>query len=232
MVTIFVGSKKKMFVLHKKLICTEAPYFDKMFNGNFEEAKTQECHLEEEEPFAFEVFVAYVYTKHFPDDVKEVTGVLAQFEPIVKFYVLADKLLMSKEAKTAALDAFIKARVSSGMLLNEVTTRFILSQTANDCPLRKLAMDMLCRDFLTRQDYGTKWLMACLKDAPFEQTAELLRAMKGVASVKPALTEEISKKLVREKRSITSIPDYQIGYLKVAAQLAPKGLAHSPLNGW
>ena len=60
MVTIIVGAKKKKFVLHKKLVCREAPYFDKMFNGNFKEAKTQECRLQEKQAFTFELFVSYI----------------------------------------------------------------------------------------------------------------------------------------------------------------------------
>jgi hypothetical protein len=85
MVTLFVGLKCKKFVLHKKLVCREAPYFDKMFNSNFEEAKAQECYLQEEEPFAFELFVFYIYTKRLPDDAKTVSGVTSVYEPIMRF---------------------------------------------------------------------------------------------------------------------------------------------------
>jgi hypothetical protein len=80
-----VGAGKKKFALHKKLACREAPYFDKMFNGNFEEAKTRECYLQEEEAFAFEVFVSYIYAGRFPEDVKAVTGIIPVYEPIIKF---------------------------------------------------------------------------------------------------------------------------------------------------
>jgi hypothetical protein len=120
MVTITVGAKKKKFVLHKKLVCREASYFDKMFNGNFKEAKTRECSLREEEPFVFEVFVYFIYAGRFPEDVKAVSGTTSEYEPIIKFHVLADKLLMSKTAKTASLDALVKARALSGFLWTKV----------------------------------------------------------------------------------------------------------------
>ena len=91
-----VGAEKKKFVLHKKLVCREAPYFDRMFNGNLKEAKTQKCCLQEEEPSTFKLFVSYIYAGRFPADVKAVTGILPVYEPIIKFYILADKLLMSR----------------------------------------------------------------------------------------------------------------------------------------
>jgi hypothetical protein len=214
MITIIVGAEKKKFVLHKRLVCRKAPYFDKMFNGNFKKAKTQDCCLQEEEASAFEVFVSYIYTGRFPEDVNAVSGITSVYEPIVKFYVLADKLLMSKAAKTAALDALVKTRTLSCLRMNKTTIKFVLNQTADDCPLRKLTLDMMCRDFLNNQGCGRDWL-SCLKDAPFEQIVELLMAIKSVAGVKLHLSEEICKKLVDEKRSITSVPEYQIGYLKV-----------------
>ena len=215
MVSIFVGSEEKKFVLHKLLLCKEAPYFNKMFNGNFDEANTQECYLKDEEPYAFELFVYYIYANRFPDDVNTVAGVILVFEPIVKFYVLADKLLMSKAAKTACLDALIAARAASGHRFGENTVKFVLSHTAEGCPLRKLVVDIIARDFLDFSPMGQNWLTACLKDAPFEQILQLMMAIKQVACVKPALTEEFCKKMVREKRSITSVPEYQTGYLKI-----------------
>lgn len=185
MVAIIVGAEKKKFVLHKKLVCREAPYFDKIFNGNFEEAKTQDCRLQEEEAFTFEVFVFYIYNGRFPQDVRAVTGISPVYEPIIKFYILAEKLLMSKETKTAALEAFAKARDSSGRRMNEAMIELVLNRTANDCPMRKLAVNMLSRDFLDNRDCGRDWLISCLKNASFEQIVELLMAIKSDAQMSP-----------------------------------------------
>src|SRR2546423_14932335 len=129
MITIMVGAEKKKFVLHKKLVCREAPYFDRMFNGNLKEAKTQKCCLQEEEPSTFKLFVSYIYAGRFPPDVKAVTGITPVYEPIIKFYILADKLLMSEEAKTAALEAFTIARDSSGLCLNGAMIELVLTRT-------------------------------------------------------------------------------------------------------
>jgi hypothetical protein len=242
MVTIFVGAEEKKYVLHKLLVCKEAPYFDKAFNGSFEEASKEECSLPDEEPVAFELFVSYIYTSHFPDDVKAVTGVVPVYGPITKFYVLADKLLMSNTAKTASLDALIKARATSGLRLDETTIKFVLAHTAEECPLRQLVFDIICRDFLTTPALGKDWLVSCLKDMSFEQATQLLMAIKNLANIKYSLNEEFSKKMVREKRSIASAPEYQIGYLKAEKETSIKGLnkdllgggrqAGSPRSGW
>jgi hypothetical protein len=224
MVTIFVGPKEKKYVLHKMLVCKEAAYFDKAFNGSFEEASKQECSLLDEEPVAFELFVSYIYASHFPDDVNAVTGVDPVYGPITKFYVLADKLLMSNTAKTASLDALIKARATSGLRLDDTTIKFVLAHTAEECPLRQLVFDIMCRDFLTTPALGKGWLISCLKDVSFEQTTQLLMVMKHLANIKPALMEEFSMQMVRERRSIASAPEYKIGYLKAEKETSIKGL--------
>ena len=178
MITIVVGAEKKKFVLHKELVCREAPYFDRMFNGNLKEAKTQKCSLQEEEPSTFELFVSYIYAGHFPADVKAVTGIIPVYEPIIKFYILADKLLMSKEVKTAALEAFSEARSSSYLHMNGAVMELVLNRTADDCPMRKLTVDMFSRDFLNNQGFDREWLVSCLKNVSFEQIVELLMAIK------------------------------------------------------
>lgn len=206
------------------LVCREAPYFDNMFNGSFKEAKAQECFLQEEEPFAFELFVCYIYANCFPDDIKAVCGVRFVYEPMIKFYVLADKLMMSKAAKTASLDALVKARAANQSPLNETTFKFVLAHTAEGCPMRKLVFNIICRDFLTCPGLDRIWIVSCLKSASFDQTVELLMALKHLASVKPTLYEDVCTKMVREKRSITSLPEYQAGYLKGKKGTSIKGI--------
>lgn len=222
MVTIFLGPSCKKFVLHKKLVCKEAPYFDKMFNGSFEESKTLQCYLEDEEPSTFEVFVSYIYTRHFPDDVPRVSGNLAAYDPIVKFFVLADKLLMSKAAKDASLDALVRDRAKRNTCFSETTIEFVLARTASDCPLRKLVVDLTCRDFLVATSWDQDKLLSCFKDMTFEQTKQLLLTMKSFVDKTFALKEDPCKKMARERCSITKVPEYQIGYLKIEQQPSAK----------
>ena len=42
MVKIFVGDKRKKFVVHKKLLCESADYFKGAFTRDFEEARKGE----------------------------------------------------------------------------------------------------------------------------------------------------------------------------------------------
>jgi hypothetical protein len=89
--------------------------------------------------------------------------------------------------------------------------KFVLDRTAEDCPLRKLTVYMMCTDFLDNQSCGRDWLVSCLNDASFEQIAEVLMAIKDVDSD----SDELCERLVDEERSIASVSEYQIGYLKV-----------------
>ena len=41
MVGLYVGPNKEHYHVHKKILCNEIPYFEKMFKGNFKEATSQ-----------------------------------------------------------------------------------------------------------------------------------------------------------------------------------------------
>jgi hypothetical protein len=61
--TIEVGAdtKKEIFQVHKDLLCQKAPFFDKMFNGEFREGQIQTAQLPEDDPMIFKIFLAWVY---------------------------------------------------------------------------------------------------------------------------------------------------------------------------
>ena len=63
-VNIEVGTEdnKALFTIHRKVLCSKIPFFDKMFNGGFEEAKTQCATLPEDDPSGFHLLVGWVYT--------------------------------------------------------------------------------------------------------------------------------------------------------------------------
>lgn len=60
-VTIYVGKERTKFSLHRQLLCSKVPYFDKAFNGGFAEASKQEMHLPEDSAKAFVMFTAWLY---------------------------------------------------------------------------------------------------------------------------------------------------------------------------
>jgi len=62
-IEVGTGPEKKQFVLHKKLLCVKAQFFDKMFNSTFQEGQTQSATLPEDDPDAFALFVDWLYTR-------------------------------------------------------------------------------------------------------------------------------------------------------------------------
>lgn len=60
-VKIEVGAEKEVFVVHKDLLCKKAPFFDKMFNGQFLEGHSQSAQLPEDDAITFKLFVAWIY---------------------------------------------------------------------------------------------------------------------------------------------------------------------------
>lgn len=64
MVDIHVGQGEaaRDFRIHKKLLCSKVPYFDKMFNGGFKEAVQNSVTLPEDNPESFDILQCWVYT--------------------------------------------------------------------------------------------------------------------------------------------------------------------------
>lgn len=62
MVDIYVGKERKHFRVHKSLLCKKVPYFDKMFNGNFQEAAKNQAEFAEDDVIAFDVLTRWIYT--------------------------------------------------------------------------------------------------------------------------------------------------------------------------
>ncbi|PQE10898.1 BTB POZ domain-containing protein [Rutstroemia sp. NJR-2017a WRK4] len=63
-VELHVGpaSKEKLYRVHKKLLCDKIPYFTKMFNSNFAEAKNNSARFPEDSVEAFDILIEWVYT--------------------------------------------------------------------------------------------------------------------------------------------------------------------------
>ena len=93
-ISVETGNKKRQFLVHKKLLCEKSTFFDKMFNGNFEEAKENKATFPEDNPDAVSALIdMLVYHNNIrsiagPSDPK-VVGSMA-WDP-VEVYALAEK---------------------------------------------------------------------------------------------------------------------------------------------
>jgi hypothetical protein len=60
-VDIYVGEEKKHFNLPKDILCYYSSFFDRCFNGGFNEAKNQKLHLPEDDPEFERILVDYMF---------------------------------------------------------------------------------------------------------------------------------------------------------------------------
>ncbi|KAG4028535.1 hypothetical protein MFRU_021g01220 [Monilinia fructicola] len=60
-ITLYIGKKRKKYVVHKKILCDQSKFFDAAFNGNFKEATKGEMYLPEDHPTAVAALIEYLY---------------------------------------------------------------------------------------------------------------------------------------------------------------------------
>lgn len=103
---VFVGSERKQYIIHTKLLCTASTFFDRALNGNFAEAASQEVTLEEETPELFEYFFDWLYNNAFSsrtDDESQSRSEYFQDHLELEIYLMADRL-MAEELQMSTLN--------------------------------------------------------------------------------------------------------------------------------
>ncbi|KAG4437857.1 hypothetical protein IFR05_006659 [Cadophora sp. M221] len=98
-VTIHVGPEKKVFSIHKKLLCNRSEYFDKAFNGGFKESDGT-MYLPEDHLEAFDALVVYIYQNRLPNFPRENftrgwEGCESYADILEKLFYLAEKYCMN-----------------------------------------------------------------------------------------------------------------------------------------
>lgn len=116
MVDIYVGPSKVLFRLYEAKICSRIPYFDKMFNSNFNEASSNTAYLAEDDPASFDLladWANYPTASKNPRRIRDLVAVkdangedVASWDP-VGFYSLAEKYCLP-ELQDIIMDATIK----------------------------------------------------------------------------------------------------------------------------
>ena len=98
----------KHFRIHKALLCSKIPYFDKMFNSGFREGKENIAELPEDDAESFDILHEWVYTATLPKFywIKEPgKSVLCSYN-YHKLLILLDKLCLN----------YLKDQVASDVL--------------------------------------------------------------------------------------------------------------------
>ena len=191
-----------------------------MFNSCLQEAVTKECYMKEDSVPAFEIFTSHVYTNRVPDDHQSITASTSIFGPLVDFYILADKLLLPAEVKTQAVDTLVKARAKSKLAISSLTVNNTLLKTAEDCPLRRLVVDIMWIDYLYMRK-PNNWLGECFRNVPGSQCVETVGALRETFNFASSGKQDPCEKMITEGQSVAQVPRYQTGYLKVNKEPFP-----------
>lgn len=86
--TVYVGPEKYPFHFHKGRLCEESIFFEKAFNGSFQEAITESIRLVDESVEEIKIFEEWLYTSRVNYDKESDDPSLL----LVKVYIVADKL--------------------------------------------------------------------------------------------------------------------------------------------
>ena len=218
MLEVLVGLKRKKFIFHKNLICSQSPFFQGLCTNDMREKQISEYYLPEDDPQAFELLTYYVYRQALLDDYCQVCDTGFRYLPIIKFYILCDKLLLANEAKVMALSALAKARFDNikdcgdlSSIAHETVNRVLLS-TAEDCPMREMVMKHVWQSFLLGQD--SSYLTGCFDNIPVEEVCKCMEFLKDTAASGTRSKTPPSLMAAERGQSIADRPDYQVGFLK------------------
>jgi len=103
MIDIFNSPGKEQFRIHKELLCSRVPYFEKMFrDGGFIESVDQTASFPEDDPAIFSLFLEWLYTKNLaPINVANSTETSGPLVDLMRLYQFADKLCLLELADYA-----------------------------------------------------------------------------------------------------------------------------------
>ncbi len=146
MVDLYVGSKRRHFRVHKKLLCYHSAFFDKAFEGKFKEGHEGMMYLPKDDPAAFEIFVNWLYRGSIDklptsDDLLLVDKALKR---IVGLYILADKLCINP-LKNAAMNSLQQGSLANNSVLY-LSYTLIYESTVAGSPLRRFAAKLAVWD--------------------------------------------------------------------------------------
>lgn len=142
MVDIYVGSGKEHFRVHKGLLCKKIPYFDKMFNGEFQEASTSTAVFPEDSRDSFDLLLGWIYSgKLRPLTHKKMEdGNQPTSWNVPDLYILAEKFCLL-DLQDYVMDIYIKYLNDQKTLPSAKTTLKAYGGTLSGCKLRQLMVN-------------------------------------------------------------------------------------------
>ncbi|MCJ1379093.1 hypothetical protein MMC17_002193 [Xylographa soralifera] len=138
-VTVIVGEEKRVFKIHKNLLCSASSYFKAALDGKFKEAEEQKIKLLEEKPDILESFQLWLCTKSIIDEGESVTTF--DFDLLIGIYVFAESRLVMA-LQNLAIDMIIRKAGKEKIVPRQSK---IYLDTMAGSHLRRLVVDMAAR---------------------------------------------------------------------------------------
>ncbi|CZR67132.1 uncharacterized protein PAC_17031 [Phialocephala subalpina] len=138
-VELIVGKDKAKFLVHKKLLCDKIPYFDKMFNGGFEEARSKIATFSEDRAQSMDLLLGWVYHGSIRkiqgtnnNGVREIPS-----WSFVDMYSLAHKLCL-RDVQDEVMDAYLTYSFEGESMPSFETWTSAYDKVLSPSPLRTL----------------------------------------------------------------------------------------------
>ena len=138
-VALLVGPEKRVFYLHRGLLCSVSDYFNTALHSGFKETEEQKIELPEEDPEVVERFQLWLYTKSILDHDETVQNI--DYPIYVDLYVFAESRLIPK-LQNEAINAIIRKGSIDGTIS---TNSAIYRKTIDSSPIRRLTVDRTVR---------------------------------------------------------------------------------------
>lgn len=135
--TIYVGPKRKEFIVHKKLLCESADYFKGAFTRDFKEARKGEMYMPEDSPGAFSLYVDWLYRSAIP-----MANTEDHLHNLYELYFLAEKLCLVV-LKDKTMDSIQDMALKYG-LKDELITPELITKVLNNTSTRQDRLRSFC----------------------------------------------------------------------------------------
>jgi hypothetical protein len=158
----------KVFRVHKKLLCDKIPYFSKMFNSDFAEAKNNSASFPEDSVEAFDLLIEWVYTDLLRRYTYETGDIETwQFLPL---YTLAERLCLPQLQDTA-MDMLRASELASNIALQLHNMIDAYEHTQEGSGYRRYVLHSLLHilsfpDDEALQTWNNKDVVEMLKECP------------------------------------------------------------------
>ena len=167
-VSLVVGEEKRVFTIHKGVLCSTSTYFAAALKGSFKEAAEQKIIFPEGKPWVFERFQLWLYSKQVLDEGESPSSI--RIADLVTLYSFAESRIVP-ELQNHLVDLLLrKCKVDKVVLAPDQGDMYTILAPLS--PLRKLTLDMAAHRGASDENSLIKY--------PKEYLVELICALRGL----------------------------------------------------